>query len=316
MIAHRHGVHRGDGTIGWWTSAIATGRDSPTSARRASRGSSAVRIRGIVRPLAGPLAGRDRARTDGRRRGGTRGRRPGEARHPVAVRRQPRGQRRDPRAPLGQLLCRDPGGGGRDRPARLRELSIVHAGPRAVHPRAPLDHVAKRRRRSRWRPGSRCSYRSPRSRTARCRGSRGASCRASRLRSSPCATAVSPPTALRSTSRSARTSGRRWRWSRLLRRAVILARSARATSCCSSSSASPARRSPIRSSSQPLAGVTAHTAATVTALEPVYGIALAALLLGEMPGVRILAGGALIIGAAIAASRRAAAGIGSARAKR
>jgi len=65
-----------------------------------------------------------------------------------------------------------------------------------------------------------------------------------------------------------------------------------------------------------LAGVTAHTAATVTALEPVYGIALAALLLGEMPGVRILAGGALIIGAAIAASRRAAAGIGSARAKR
>ena len=53
-----------------------------------------------------------------------------------------------------------------------------------------------------------------------------------------------------------------------------------------------------------LAGVTAHTAATVAALEPVYGIALAALLLGEWPGVRTLAGGALIVGAAIAASRR------------
>ena len=67
-----------------------------------------------------------------------------------------------------------------------------------------------------------------------------------------------------------------------------------------------------------LAGVTAHTAATVTALEPVYGIALAALLLGEVPGARTLAGGALIVGAAIVASRRAAlaAGIGSAPSKR
>jgi drug/metabolite transporter (DMT)-like permease len=40
-----------------------------------------------------------------------------------------------------------------------------------------------------------------------------------------------------------------------------------------------------------LAGVTAHTAAAVAALEPVYGIVLAALLLGELPGVRTLAGG-------------------------
>ena len=63
-----------------------------------------------------------------------------------------------------------------------------------------------------------------------------------------------------------------------------------------------------------LAGVAAHTAATVAALEPVYGIALAALLLGETPGPRTLAGGVLIVGAAIAASRRAGdpASIGSA----
>ena len=54
-----------------------------------------------------------------------------------------------------------------------------------------------------------------------------------------------------------------------------------------------------------LAGVTAHTAATIAALEPVYGIALAALLLGEIPGPRTLVGGTLIVGAAIAASRRA-----------
>ncbi len=63
-----------------------------------------------------------------------------------------------------------------------------------------------------------------------------------------------------------------------------------------------------------LAAVAAHTAATVAALEPVYGIALAALLLGETPGPRALVGGALIVGAAIVASRRARepAGIGSA----
>jgi drug/metabolite transporter (DMT)-like permease len=55
-----------------------------------------------------------------------------------------------------------------------------------------------------------------------------------------------------------------------------------------------------------LATVSAHTASVVTALEPVYGIALALLLLGEVPGPRTLAGGALIVGAAVAASRRAA----------
>ncbi|MEO8304075.1 MAG: DMT family transporter [Betaproteobacteria bacterium] len=54
-----------------------------------------------------------------------------------------------------------------------------------------------------------------------------------------------------------------------------------------------------------LASVTAHTASIVTALEPVYGIALAWVLLGEVPGPRILAGGALIVAAAVFATRRA-----------
>jgi drug/metabolite transporter (DMT)-like permease len=65
-----------------------------------------------------------------------------------------------------------------------------------------------------------------------------------------------------------------------------------------------------------LAHLTAHTAATIAALEPVYGIALAALLMGEMPGPRTLAGGVLIVGAAIAVSRGAGAGVGSAQANR
>lgn len=54
-----------------------------------------------------------------------------------------------------------------------------------------------------------------------------------------------------------------------------------------------------------LASVTAHTASVVAALEPVYGIALAHALLGEVPGARTLAGGALIVAAAAMATRRA-----------
>jgi drug/metabolite transporter (DMT)-like permease len=54
-----------------------------------------------------------------------------------------------------------------------------------------------------------------------------------------------------------------------------------------------------------LARVSAHTASVVAALEPVYGIALAAWLLGEVPTLRTLAGATLIVGAAIVASRRA-----------
>ena len=49
--------------------------------------------------------------------------------------------------------------------------------------------------------------------------------------------------------------------------------------------------------------ISAHTASVIVALEPVYGIALALLLLGEVPGVRTLIGGALIVGAAFLATR-------------
>ena len=52
--------------------------------------------------------------------------------------------------------------------------------------------------------------------------------------------------------------------------------------------------------------VSAHTASVVAALEPVYGIALAALLLGEVPSPRTLVGALLILGAALLATRRAA----------
>ena len=47
--------------------------------------------------------------------------------------------------------------------------------------------------------------------------------------------------------------------------------------------ASFARRSRTRCSSRALRTVTAHTASVIVALEPVYGIALALLLLGEVP---------------------------------
>lgn len=50
--------------------------------------------------------------------------------------------------------------------------------------------------------------------------------------------------------------------------------------------------------------VSAHTASVVAALEPVYGIGLAAWLLGEVPGPRTLLGAALIVAAALVASRR------------
>lgn len=52
--------------------------------------------------------------------------------------------------------------------------------------------------------------------------------------------------------------------------------------------------------------VSAHTASVVAALEPVYGIALAAWLLSEIPSARTLIGGTLIIAAALFASRRTA----------
>ena len=52
--------------------------------------------------------------------------------------------------------------------------------------------------------------------------------------------------------------------------------------------------------------VSAHTASIVAALEPVYGIALAAWLLHEVPDARTIVGGALIVAAALVASRRVA----------
>ena len=52
--------------------------------------------------------------------------------------------------------------------------------------------------------------------------------------------------------------------------------------------------------------VSAHAASVVAALEPVYGIALAAWLLHDVPDGRTLVGGALIVAAALLASRRAA----------
>jgi drug/metabolite transporter (DMT)-like permease len=49
---------------------------------------------------------------------------------------------------------------------------------------------------------------------------------------------------------------------------------------------------------------TAHTASVIAALEPVYGIVLALLLLGEVPSSRTIAGGVLIVAAAVIATRR------------
>jgi drug/metabolite transporter (DMT)-like permease len=49
--------------------------------------------------------------------------------------------------------------------------------------------------------------------------------------------------------------------------------------------------------------VSAHVASVVAALEPVYGIALAALLLHEIPTLRTLVGAVLIVGAALYATR-------------
>jgi drug/metabolite transporter (DMT)-like permease len=49
--------------------------------------------------------------------------------------------------------------------------------------------------------------------------------------------------------------------------------------------------------------VSAHAASVVAALEPAYGIALAALLLHELPNLRTIVGGVLIVGAALDATR-------------
>jgi drug/metabolite transporter (DMT)-like permease len=51
--------------------------------------------------------------------------------------------------------------------------------------------------------------------------------------------------------------------------------------------------------------LSAHAASVIVALEPVYGIALAAWLLGQVPRARVLLGGALIVIAVVVASRHA-----------
>lgn len=53
-----------------------------------------------------------------------------------------------------------------------------------------------------------------------------------------------------------------------------------------------------------LGHVKAQTASIIASLEPVYGILAAALLLGESPALRELAGGAVILGAALYATTR------------
>jgi drug/metabolite transporter (DMT)-like permease len=51
--------------------------------------------------------------------------------------------------------------------------------------------------------------------------------------------------------------------------------------------------------------LSAHTASVVATMEPVYGIALATVLLGEIPNTATLAGGLLIVGATLWATLRA-----------
>ena len=58
-----------------------------------------------------------------------------------------------------------------------------------------------------------------------------------------------------------------------------------------------------------LAHVKAHTASIIASLEPVYGILAAALLLGESPAMRELAGGAIILGTALYATTRKEKGV-------
>ncbi len=53
-----------------------------------------------------------------------------------------------------------------------------------------------------------------------------------------------------------------------------------------------------------LARVRAQVASIIAGLEPVYGILLALFLLGEVPSIRMVAGGAVIIGTTVAASMK------------
>ena len=54
-----------------------------------------------------------------------------------------------------------------------------------------------------------------------------------------------------------------------------------------------------------LKGVSAQTAGVISCLEPVYGIILAFIILGEVPTVKEIIGGLIIMGAAVYSSMRA-----------
>ena len=141
-------------------------------------------------------------------------------------------------------------------------------------------------------------------RIGRCRGSPGGWSPGSRSRCSPCAAAGSRPTytplgdrvlaepfaALRAACRSPWSAGTRCRRSRFATLTSLVVLGVFCTALAHTLFIASLRR------------VSAHTASVVAALEPVYGIALAAWLLSEVPTLRTLAGAALIVGAAILAT--------------
>jgi drug/metabolite transporter (DMT)-like permease len=61
-----------------------------------------------------------------------------------------------------------------------------------------------------------------------------------------------------------------------------------------------------------LSNVKARTASIIATLEPVYGVALSAVLLGEIPTARVVLGGVIILGAAYYATLRSAPAAGGA----
>ena len=52
--------------------------------------------------------------------------------------------------------------------------------------------------------------------------------------------------------------------------------------------------------------IRAQAASIISSLEPVYGILLALIFLGEVPAFRTVLGGAVVLGAALAVTHRAA----------
>ena len=52
--------------------------------------------------------------------------------------------------------------------------------------------------------------------------------------------------------------------------------------------------------------IRAQAASIISSLEPVYGVLLALIFLGEVPALRTVLGGTVILGAALAVTREAA----------